>query len=163
MQKLAEGRALVAEAVEEDLRRIAEARASIDAALESQLDRLHAGRENLARALSEDLDKLDQTRSNIDADGRPAMSASWPRAAVSLRARWKPISPSSPRAASGIDGLVAGQVEKLAEGRDILTRALEADLAKLAESRSSIDGLVTARSRNSPRAATCSPARWKPT
>ena len=43
---------------------------------------------------------------------------------------------------SDIDGLVAGQVEKLAEGRTILTQALEADLAKLAESRSGIDGLV---------------------
>ncbi|TIP57829.1 hypothetical protein, partial [Mesorhizobium sp.] len=29
---------------------------------------------------------------------------------------------------SSIDGLVSGQVEKLAEGRDILRRALEADL-----------------------------------
>ncbi|TIQ54331.1 MAG: hypothetical protein E5X64_44375, partial [Mesorhizobium sp.] len=29
---------------------------------------------------------------------------------------------------SSIDGLVAGQVEKLAEGRDILKRALESDL-----------------------------------
>ncbi|WP_287298766.1 hypothetical protein, partial [Mesorhizobium sp.] len=29
---------------------------------------------------------------------------------------------------SSIDGLVAGQVEKLAEGRDLLRRALEADL-----------------------------------
>ena len=39
--------------------------------------------------------------------------------------------PSWPKAASSIDGLVAGQVEKLAEGRDILKRALEADLNKI--------------------------------
>ena len=38
--------------------------------------------------------------------------------------------------------MVAGHVSKLSEGRSILTRALEADLAKLAESRSGIDGLV---------------------
>ena len=38
--------------------------------------------------------------------------------------------------------MVAGHVGKLAEGRGILTRALEADLGKLAESRAGIDGLV---------------------
>ena len=36
---------------------------------------------------------------------------------------------------SSIDGMVSGQVEKLAEGRDILTRALESDLNKIAETR----------------------------
>ena len=39
--------------------------------------------------------------------------------------------------------MVAGQVEKLAQGRDILTRALEADLKTLAENRMSIDDTVT--------------------
>ena len=41
-----------------------------------------------------------------------------------------------------IDEMVAGHVGKLAEGRNILSRALEADLGKLADSRASIDGLV---------------------
>ena len=39
------------------------------------------------------------------------------------------------------------------QGRDILTRALEADLQKLAETRADIDRLVADRSRRSPKAA----------
>ena len=49
------------------------------------------------------------------------------------------------QARTGIDNLVAGQVEKLAQGRDILTRALEADLKKLTDARADIDQLVAAQ------------------
>ncbi|TIV05887.1 MAG: kinesin, partial [Mesorhizobium sp.] len=38
--------------------------------------------------------------------------------------------------------LVTGQVEKLAEGRDILRRALEADLQKIAASRGEVDDII---------------------
>jgi len=41
--------------------------------------------------------------------------------------------------------MVAGHVGKLAEGRNILSRALEADLGKLADSRASVDGLVASQ------------------
>ena len=57
--------------------------------------------------------------------------------------------------------LVAGQVEKLAEGRDVLTRALEADLNKLADSRAASTDWSPARSRSSPKAATSWRAPWK--
>ena len=38
--------------------------------------------------------------------------------------------------------MVAGHVGKLAEGRNILSRALEVDLNKLSETRAHIDGIV---------------------
>ena len=43
---------------------------------------------------------------------------------------------------TGIDNIVAGQVEKLAQGRDILARSLEGDLQKLSETRAAIDETV---------------------
>ena len=46
---------------------------------------------------------------------------------------------------ASIDGLVSAQVEKLAEGRNILKRALEADLQKLADARADIDNLVASQ------------------
>ena len=79
----------------------------------------------------------------------PDMSANWPKAATFCRAPWRPTSASSPTAAPSIDGLVAGQVEKIAEGRAVLTKALENDIigikgvienhsAKLAEDRTEL-------------------------
>ena len=43
---------------------------------------------------------------------------------------------------AGINGLLDSHVEKFADGRAGLTKALEDDLDKLAQSRMSIDGLV---------------------
>ena len=41
-----------------------------------------------------------------------------------------------------IDGIAATHVNKLAEGRDVLARALEADLERLSRSRADIDNLA---------------------
>ena len=109
---------------------------------------------NLARALEADLDKLAETRANIDsivasqveklAEGRDILTGrSKPISSKLAESRCDDRRPSSP-----------ARSQKFAEGRDMLTKALEDDLNKLAESRSGIDGLVPARSRSWPRAAT---------
>ena len=44
-----------------------------------------------------------------------------------------------------IEGIMAGQAGKFADGRDMLSRALADDLAKLTETRASIDTLVSSQ------------------
>ena len=236
-RKLSESRDRMAAAMQADLAKFAEGRAGIDAAVTNQVQKLAEGRNLISRALEEDLRKVNESRAAIDASlgshlerledrpqpalpgsatktpgnsckpvrslmkWSPDMSASWPKAATSCRAPWKPISASWPTAAPastgwsparsrrspkaapsstkalendiiGIKSLIENHSAKLAEDRDrtqpgrwrttcpasgacstdhssrladdrgLLSQTLEADLAKLAESRSSIDGLV---------------------
>ena len=122
VQKLAEGRDLISRALEEDLRKVDESRAAIDASLGSHLERL-AGRPQQAfpgahRRLRETCARPVRSLTKW----LPGTSENSPKAATSCRAPWKPTSTSWPRAAPSIDGLVAGQVEKIAEGRAVLAQ-----------------------------------------
>ncbi len=186
--------------LEADLAKLSQSRAEIDGIAATHVEKLAEGRDLLARTLEEDLtriegitathiERLSEGRSLAGARARrrsrktlrkaaprstalpPNMSRCSPRAATPWRGRSKRISPGSETSTAahverlaegrgvlnqaleadlaklaesraGIDGLVAAQVEKLAEGRDILKRALEADLAKLSESRAEIDGIA---------------------
>ena len=86
--------------------------------------------------------RLSESKAEIDGHRRHACRAVFRRAANCWNRRCKPTSQQLAESRSGIDGLVAAQVEKLTEGRDILRRALEADLIRLSESKAEIESLA---------------------
>ena len=140
MNRLAADRSTLSQALEDDLTKLAESRSSIDGLVAGQVEKLAEGRDLLRRALEADLNTI----KGVVADQSQQLTDNRAEFARALEADL-----------GSVNGLVNSHAEKLIQDRSILSKALEDDLAKLAESRSSIDGLVAGQVREDwPKAAT---------
>ena len=162
--RLVQDRSALSKALEDDLAKLAESRSSIDGLVAGQVEKLAEGRDILTRALEADLNtirsaiadqsqKLSENRGefarvleadleNVNSLRRAVTATSSSGIASTLSKALEDDLAKLAESRSSIDGLVAGQVEKLAEGRDILKRALEADLQKLSASRGEVDDII---------------------
>ncbi len=125
--KLVEERTLLSKTLESDLGKLAESCAGIDDLIAGQVERWVEGRETLKRELEADLHTIQNTMSTQSTK------------LVSDRAA---LSRSIEADINNVNDLVAVHAERLIAERSLLSKALEDDLAKLATSRSGIDGLV---------------------
>ncbi|RWL38996.1 hypothetical protein, partial [Mesorhizobium sp.] len=108
VEKLAEGRDILKRALEADLN-------TIQGAIVDHSQKITGHRAELSRALDADMANasgLMQTHADQLSQNRATLSKALEDDLAKLA-----------ESRSSIDGLVAGQVEKLAEGRDILKRA----------------------------------------
>ena len=126
--KLAEGRNILSRALEADLGKLADSRASIDGLVAGQVEKIAEGR----AILDQGAGKRHYRHQERD---RETIRQSWRKTGPASAVRWRTTCPASGACSTTIRN-------KLADDRSLLSQTLEADLAKLAESRSSIDGLV---------------------
>ena len=139
---LADGRAALASALEDDLQKLGETRQHIHDMVSAQVAQLSEGRDIFKRALEADLDRIKVSKEGLDELMTSVAATHAEQLAQGRSALADALADDLAKLAEtrqDIDTLVSGQVEHLTEGRNVLKRALEEDLAKITSSKEELD------------------------
>ena len=124
-ERLADGRAALSAALEDDLGELAETRQDIDEMVSAQVTRLSEGRNILKRALEADIDRINASRSEIEELVKAVTASHADRLAEGRTALVSALDDDLGKLAEtrqSIDDMMAAQVSRLSEGRNILKR-----------------------------------------